>query len=74
MNQQTATKRTTPPAEPLWTTEGIAGYLSVSRRTVERMRSAGRLPKPDCRAGCRMPRWKAETIRQWMTDEQGRRN
>ena len=63
----------TPPKEPLWTTDGIAGYLNASRRTVERMRAAGKLPRPDCRVGT-MPRWKPETIWQWMDDQKTRRN
>ena len=54
-----------PIIEPLLTVEGVASALSVNRRTVERMLSAGKLPGPDLRIG-RMPRWKAETIRRWI--------
>ena len=39
--------------------------LGVSRRTLERERSAGRFPKPDPTVG-RMPLWRPETIREWI--------
>ncbi len=39
--------------------------LSVSRRTIERERSAGRFPKPDIRIG-KAPLWKPETIAAWV--------
>ena len=45
--------------------EEIATALGVSRRAIERERSAGRLPKPDRVIG-RMPLWRVETIRAWM--------
>ena len=54
---------------PLWRIVEVAHYLHCSRREVERMRSAGRLPKPDLIVGRRSPRWKSETIREWI-DEQ----
>jgi predicted DNA-binding transcriptional regulator AlpA len=43
----------------------IAESLGVSRRTIERERSAGRFPKPDLILG-RMPLWRPETIRAWV--------
>jgi hypothetical protein len=43
----------------------VAELLSCSRRLVERMRSARRLPKPDLHVG-RCPRWQAETILSWI--------
>jgi predicted DNA-binding transcriptional regulator AlpA len=43
----------------------IAKALGISRRAVERMRSAGRLPRPDLTIG-RMPLWRPETIRDWI--------
>ena len=43
----------------------IAAALGVSRRAIERERSAGRLPKPDRTIG-RMPLWRVETIRNWL--------
>jgi predicted DNA-binding transcriptional regulator AlpA len=43
----------------------VAKALGVSRRTLERERSAGRFPKPDLTIG-RMPLWGPETIRRWV--------
>ena len=43
----------------------VAATLGMSRRTVERLRSGGRFPKPDVKAG-RMPLWKPETIKAWI--------
>jgi predicted DNA-binding transcriptional regulator AlpA len=39
----------------------LADALGVSRRTIERERSAGRFPKPDRVIG-KMPLWSAATI------------
>jgi predicted DNA-binding transcriptional regulator AlpA len=43
----------------------LAEAIGVSRRTIERERSAGRLPKPDLHIG-RAPLWRPETIRRWI--------
>jgi predicted DNA-binding transcriptional regulator AlpA len=43
----------------------LATALGVSRRTIERERSAGRFPKPDLHVG-KMPLWTPETIRRWV--------
>jgi hypothetical protein len=45
--------------------------FGVSRRTLERERSAGRFPAPDLRIG-KLPLWKVATIRRWI-DEGGAR-
>jgi hypothetical protein len=37
----------------------------VSRRTIERERSAGRFPLPDLHIG-KAPLWRPETIRRWV--------
>jgi len=59
-------KRTLPSGiEPLLSIDDIAALLSCCRRLVERMRSAGKIPKPDIKIG-KMPRWKAATIRAWI--------
>jgi len=50
---------------PVLGIDDLAELLSCSRRLVERMRSAGRVPMPDIKIG-RMPRWKPETIRAWI--------
>jgi predicted DNA-binding transcriptional regulator AlpA len=51
--------------EPMLGIDDLAALLSCSRRLVERMRSAGKVPKPDIKIG-KMPRWKPETIRRWI--------
>jgi predicted DNA-binding transcriptional regulator AlpA len=51
--------------EPLVGVEGLAKILSVSRRTIERQRSAGNFPRPDLYIG-KMPRWQPETVRRWI--------
>jgi hypothetical protein len=51
--------------EPLLGIDDLAAILKCSRRLVERMRSAGRVPKPDIMIG-KMPRWRGETIRRWI--------
>lgn len=43
----------------------LAAALGVSRRAIERERSAGRFPRPDLCIG-RMPLWRPETIRRWI--------
>ena len=45
--------------------DDLADALGVSRRSLERERSAGRLPRADLTIG-RMPLWKPETIRRWI--------
>ncbi len=49
----------------------LAESLGVSRRSLERVRSAGKFPKPDAVIG-RMPVWKPETIRRWLAEGGGR--
>ena len=51
--------------EPMLGIDDLAAILSCSRRHVERMRSGGKVPKPDIKIG-RMSRWKAATIRAWI--------
>lgn len=43
----------------------LAESLGISRRTLERERSAGRFPPPDLAIG-KAPLWKPETIRRWI--------
>jgi hypothetical protein len=45
--------------------DALATALGVRRRTLERERSAGRLPRPDLQIG-KMPLWRPETIRRWI--------
>jgi len=59
-------KRTLPAGiEPMLGLDDLAAPLSCSRRLIERMRSAGKVPKSDMLVG-KMPRWRAETIRRWI--------
>src|SRR4051812_3631483 len=51
--------------EPMLSIDDLAAILSCSRRLVERMRSSGKVPKPDFHVG-RCPRWLASTIRRWI--------
>ncbi len=55
----------------LWKFDDAIAALNVSRRTMERERSAGRFPPPDLYIGKR-PMWKPETIREWI-DAQSRK-
>jgi predicted DNA-binding transcriptional regulator AlpA len=48
-----------------WRLGDVAAALGISRRTLERERSAGRFPPPDLTIG-RMPLWRPETIRAWI--------
>lgn len=43
----------------------VAATLGISRRAIERERSAGRFPRPDLTVG-RMPLWKPQTILTWV--------
>ena len=45
--------------------DDLAQALGVSRRILERERSAGRLLKPDLRIG-RIPLWRIESVRDWI--------
>ena len=58
-----------PPAlDPLLSIDDLARVLNCGRRSVERLLSAGRLPRPDVRLG-RMPRWRTVTIREWINGQ-----
>ena len=48
-----------------WRLDDIAKALGISRRALERERSAGRLPPPDLTIG-RMPLWQVDKIRRWV--------
>ncbi len=43
----------------------LAESLGISRRGIERERSAGRFPPPDLTVG-RMPLWRPATINEWI--------
>lgn len=54
--------------EPLLSLTDLAGFLNTTRRTIERMRAAGKLPPADIKVG-KMPRWQAATIRAWLAGQ-----
>jgi predicted DNA-binding transcriptional regulator AlpA len=54
---------------PLLAIADLCRILGIDRRSLERMRSAGRLPRPTMYVCRRSPRWTAEVIRAWI--EQG---
>ncbi len=45
--------------------DDLAEALGVSRRTLERERSAGRFPRPDLLIG-KMPLWRPDTVHAWI--------
>lgn len=49
----------------LWGISDVAALLGIDRRTVERLRSAGRFPQPDIKVGKRVL-WRPATIREWV--------
>ncbi len=53
--------------EPMLSIDDLATLLSCSRRLVERMRAAGKIPLPDMYIG-KMPRWRPERIRRWVEE------
>jgi predicted DNA-binding transcriptional regulator AlpA len=66
---------TSPPAAGLvrlaYRLDEVAESLGVSRRTLERERSAGRFPPPDAKIG-KAPLWRPESIECWLTEGGGR--
>jgi hypothetical protein len=50
--------------------EDVAASLGMSRRAIERERSAGRFPAPDLHFG-KAPLWRPATVREWL-DRGGR--
>jgi len=61
------------PAERLtWRLVEVARALGVSRRTIERERSAGRFPKPDLTIG-KTPLWTRESLVRWIEEGSGRK-
>ena len=53
--------------EPLLSVRDVADALGCGRRTIERMRSAGKFPRPDLHVG-KLPRWKRETLTRWIAE------
>lgn len=51
--------------EPLLSVAQAAALIGVHKRTLERLRAAGKFPMHDLVVG-RLPRWRPETIRAWI--------
>ncbi|WP_422932201.1 helix-turn-helix transcriptional regulator [Singulisphaera sp. PoT] len=58
------------PIDPLFSVDALAKLLVTTRRSIDRMRSSGRLPEPDLYVG-KMPRWRASTIDRWIGEQRG---
>jgi predicted DNA-binding transcriptional regulator AlpA len=66
MTTISAEEPTRPPVDRLaLRLDEVAEAIGVSRRTIERERSAGRFPKPDRVIG-KLSIWSVETIRKWV--------
>jgi len=57
--------------EPMLGIDDLASVLNISRRGLERLRTAKKVPEPDLVLG-RMPRWKPATIRTWIDSSRGK--
>jgi hypothetical protein len=55
----------------VWSADDVSALTGLSRRLLERERSAGRMPSPEIRVGRRVL-WRPETIRRWI-EEGGRK-
>jgi predicted DNA-binding transcriptional regulator AlpA len=64
---QLALEHQTRPSLPRFTyrLDELADSLGMSRRAIERERSAGRFPAPDLHIG-KAPLWRPETVRAWL--------
>lgn len=56
--------------EAMLTIDDLCRILCISRRAVERLRAAGKVPPPDL-VVCKRPRWKGDTIRGWIDSAKG---
>lgn len=53
-------------AEAMLSLDDLAVLLGTSRRSVERLRAAGKLPKPSIVVGSRSARWSRTVIQAWI--------
>ena len=65
-SNQSPTPEAAPPERLTYRLDELAKALGVSRRTIERERSAGRFPKPCKIFGKRTPLWSVQSIREWI--------
>ncbi len=56
------------PERLTWRLDDIARALGISRRALERERSAGRFPPPDLHIG-KAPLWRPSTLSAWIDDQ-----
>jgi predicted DNA-binding transcriptional regulator AlpA len=68
-SQNSLSSPTTPPEPPVdrlaLRLDEVAAAVGLSRRAIERERSAGRFPRPDRVVG-RVPLWSPDTVRRWV--------
>ena len=64
----TARRPRTPPIMRLASRlDEVASSVGISRRTLERLRAAGKFPRPDLKVG-KLPLWSRETLATWMKE------
>lgn len=59
----------TPAVSPMLSPADLARWLSISRRSLDRLRSQGRLPLPDIHVG-KIVRWRFETVNRYFDSVQ----
>lgn len=57
-------------SDPMLSLNDLARLLNMSRRTIERERAAGHIPRPDLVLGKRTPRWFRSTVVRWISAQQ----
>jgi predicted DNA-binding transcriptional regulator AlpA len=62
-----ARERAVPPIRLALRLAEAAAAVGLSRRMVERLRAAGKFPKPDAHAG-RAPLWRPATLDHWIKE------
>ena len=57
-------------SDPMLSLNDLAKLLNMSRRTLERERAAGNIPRADLVMGKRTPRWFRSSILRWIQAQQ----
>ena len=57
-------------SDPMLSLSDLAKILNMSRRTIERERAAGHIPRPDLVLAKRTPRWFRSSIVRWIQAQQ----
>lgn|GEM_PF-4490433 len=68
-SNENQTRYLPPGMYPLMSLDDLATVLNCSRWLVERMRAAGKVPRPDMKVG-RMPRWRVAPLAVSRTGQQ----